>query len=229
MRSRRVTRKTVRNPYTYKKRTYRRKYPMSRAPVPATKAVYMKYSDIVTINPTAGVLGINIFSCNGLFDPDITGAGHQPMGFDQWMSFYEHYTVLGSKITAIFTPNSATVGTGQMICGIYTDSNTTSTSTITTMVEQPGTRFGFVPLAGAAPPIRITKTFSSRKFFGKPRGSLIAANTYKGTDAANPTEGAFFHVFCGASDATSDPGAVFVQVLITYYAILTERQTLAAS
>ena len=36
---------------------------------------------------------------NGLFDPDITGFGHQPMGFDQLCpTLYQSYVVTGCKM-----------------------------------------------------------------------------------------------------------------------------------
>jgi hypothetical protein len=43
---------------------------------------------------TGGIVGTtNTFQLNGLYDPDITGAGHQPYGFDQITPFFSVYTV----------------------------------------------------------------------------------------------------------------------------------------
>lgn len=60
--------------------------------------VTLRYADVIDV----GTFGTSVvgydFTANGLFDPDITGTGHQPMGFDQMMSFFRHYTVIGSKI-----------------------------------------------------------------------------------------------------------------------------------
>jgi len=33
------------------------------------------------------------FRLNGLFDPDFSLGGHQPMGFDEWSAFYGRYRV----------------------------------------------------------------------------------------------------------------------------------------
>ena len=44
----------------------------------------------------------NQFVANGAFDPNLTGVGHQPRGFDQFMAGYETFTVTGSKISVNF-------------------------------------------------------------------------------------------------------------------------------
>lgn len=45
---------------------------------------------------------ITEYSVNGCFDPDLTGIGHQPRMFDQYMSFYLKYEVLASRIKVKF-------------------------------------------------------------------------------------------------------------------------------
>jgi len=58
----------------------------------------------VTGNLSAGAY---VFAANGLFDPDITSTGHQPMGFDQMMIFFNHYTVTRSRIQVQFASTTA--------------------------------------------------------------------------------------------------------------------------
>lgn len=65
-----------------------------------------KYNTQIQQNPDA--LGVPVswyFSMNSMFDPDRTGVGHQPMGFDQVAAFYENYRVVGCKIKV--TPHIA--------------------------------------------------------------------------------------------------------------------------
>lgn len=38
------------------------------------------------------------YSLNGLYDPNITGVGHQPMGFDELMAIYTQYKVVSTKV-----------------------------------------------------------------------------------------------------------------------------------
>lgn len=44
-------------------------------------------------------LGNHGFRINSLFDPDFSGVGHQPRGFDQLAGLYYNYIVHGCKIT----------------------------------------------------------------------------------------------------------------------------------
>lgn len=199
-------------------------------PVPNYMPFTMKYNDTVFLNPGAGAKAFNTFSCNGMYDPDITNVGHQPLGFDQLMALYNHYTVLTAKITATFIPNGSAAGAGQQICGIYTDANVTAANfAVTAYCEQTGTRFGYLGATTATGPIRVTKTFDAASYFGKPRGTLLNSSLYRGSISANPSEQAYFQVFCGATDLAADPAQTTVNVQIEYRGIWSERTELVQS
>ncbi len=72
----------------------------SAAPFPRIKYCSVSYAD--HYNLTSGVLSIfgteQRLTLNGLFDPDITGVGHQPYGFDQLMAIYGFYKVYAVKV-----------------------------------------------------------------------------------------------------------------------------------
>jgi len=51
----------------------------------------LRYSDYFQLTTTSGAVSTYVFAANGLYDPNITGTGHQPMGFDQLLQFYNHY------------------------------------------------------------------------------------------------------------------------------------------
>ncbi len=57
---------------------------------------------------TAGVVGtIQLMALNDIFDPNITGVGHQPYGHDQLAVWYTKYLVLGTRIRLICTTPGA--------------------------------------------------------------------------------------------------------------------------
>lgn len=59
----------------------------------------LKYMDSVQLN--AGNNYIYRFNLNSLFDPNRTGIGHQPHGFDTLASMYNRYRVIGCYYTVI--------------------------------------------------------------------------------------------------------------------------------
>ncbi len=67
--------------------------------LPQGKVVSVSYFFTNTLDLAAGTHATHVYSANGAFDPDVTGGGHQPRGFDQWASLYTKYTVMSSKIT----------------------------------------------------------------------------------------------------------------------------------
>ncbi len=78
---------------------------MFRSILPNRYHCTLKYCSAKTY--TTGVNGIvgttNTFQLNGLYDPDTTGVGHQPYGFDQLATFYKLYTVRNARVNIIVT------------------------------------------------------------------------------------------------------------------------------
>jgi len=71
-------------------------------PLAMRQIVKLRYAEDVNIS--AGIaLGSYDFRANSIFDPNLTGIGHQPLGHDQWAVFYDHYVVLGARIKVTLT------------------------------------------------------------------------------------------------------------------------------
>jgi len=97
---------------------YRRKAKMTYAPRMATNAskeIIPKFytcklnyfsQDIGATSTTTPTL--RVFKANGLFDPDYTGTGHQPRGFDQMASLYNNYKVSAVKVVVTAQCSSQT-------------------------------------------------------------------------------------------------------------------------
>ena len=78
------------------------------------KAVFNYCEPGQVLNPgLGGSLASKVFTCNGLYDPDVSGTGHQPRGFDQMMALYDHYVVTKCKMTVMYWNSDET--NGQMI------------------------------------------------------------------------------------------------------------------
>lgn len=220
---------------TWKKRKPRWKrkgFSLVRQPqavIAKTQVVRMKYGTFITVNPTSAVAATYVFSCNNINDPDTTSTGHRPMGHAEWGAFYNHYTVIGSKIRATFNPTSATAITGQAICAISVEDDSTPTATATTaMLERSGVKWRSMGNTYASNGTTLTHTYSAKKFFGiKDIGDVnkrLGANFYN-----TPAEQAYYHVKVAAVDGAGDIAAVAITVVIEYLVLCTERNKLIQS
>jgi len=64
------------------------------------------YADTKTITPGAGATW-HSFSLNSIFDPDVSGLGHQPAYHDKWAALYGVYRVVRTSWSITFSPMRA--------------------------------------------------------------------------------------------------------------------------
>lgn len=83
------------------------------------KYVRLKYSDVFAISLATVTATNQIMRLNSIFDPDLSGTGHQPYGYDQLSVLYNRYRVLKTSWKVTF--HSETVGF--FICVIPTNGN----------------------------------------------------------------------------------------------------------
>lgn len=190
--------------------------------LPSKIVITHKYVENVNLTSTAGALATYQFSANGMFDPNITGVGHQPMYFDQLSALYDHYHVIGSKATVRIIPGTA--NEDQYSIAFYMEDDTTVTpSTVAELQETTNAKIKFV-----APNYNFTtfmkQNWSAKKTFG---GSVMANDSLKGTPAANPAEQSYYTLAVQAGGATTV--ALNVQWEIEYIAVWNELKVIAGS
>ncbi len=209
-----------------RRKKHRKKLPYELIPKKAIRR--LRYHTQVNINPGAGVAGYHIFSANGMFDPDITGVGHQPMGFDQMMVMYDHYHVIGAKCVARFYNTDAASATPAWVGISCTDDALLSSSSVEKLVESGKTtkKFLMKPATGGANYQTVTKKCSPPKYtsVSKP----LSENNLSGSATANPVEQVYFAVWIGPVDST-DLGNYGLVVTIDYIAVFTEPKIMAQS
>lgn len=188
---------TRRRPY----KRYRRKYPRYRslrAPLPKRLTTKLRYYFEGSFNNSvAGVPLVNVFSCNGIHDPDISGVGHQPRGRDQIHPLYDHHIVLGSKMTVrlLATEGSDTIPTtfGIAIRDSVTEDDDTG-------YNESGKVHTNV-ISGAKPSSMVTMKVNPAKFLGRSRP--LSDPDLKGSTSSNPVEQCYFHLFAYAQEASA--------------------------
>ena len=186
---------------------------------PAKTTKMVRYSDDFNINAASGALTTYVFSANGLFDPNITSTGHQPMGFDTMMLCYEHYHVFAARARVIFRNLTATASTP--FVGIRIDASDTPLTNYTQAVENG--RFAYDTLS----PIGVygsTKELRANVNIPKTQGlnkrDFLANDNLRGSAAANPAEQTYFHVCLW--DPTANLAGIICQMTIEYVAVFTE-------
>lgn len=195
---------------------------------PVSKMQYgqLYYDYYKSMTYVAGSNAGRVFSANGAYDPDISGLGHQPMGFDQMMAVYEQFVVLRSHIKVTFisasdatrvaiylSPDTTLLGPAplmengllktEIVCGT-TDSGTHRMKTIELTCDIP-------------------------KYFGKTRDEIIADPQMYGTVAANPGEQVYFNIAAWDPFSSSTEGSIFYDVTISYDIYYWEPKKLGSS
>lgn len=184
------------------------------------------YSDSRLITFSGAASNAYVYSANGLFDPDITGIGHQPMGFDQLIALYEHYTVLNAKVTVSFVNESTT---DPAYVGIAAFPDTTPETVPSKLVENGLLKRVYVAANSGNPKSNATLTFSVKisRINGRPE-SIVADDLFRGDSASNPSEQTYLHVF-GYNLTNGNSVSVRADTLIEYDAVFTEPRKLTQS
>ncbi len=184
--------------------------------------VTLKYNQILELDAVVNpAVAVNVFRCGGMFDPDVTGTGHQPRGFDELMTLFEHYTVLESTLVMRVPTFASTVEVG---CTIQS-----SATLLTTLVNYNESRVNqhFTMTDGGGKEHVLRIKYTPRGFLGVT--NPLSNNFVKGSVATNPSEDAFFHVYTGHMVTGANPGVVPIDCTIFYKAMLTEPFTPALS
>lgn len=183
---------------------------------PSNKLVKLRYCDNITIKETTLSQANYLFSCNSLYDPNTTGTGHQPYGFDQWGTVYNHYEVLGCKITLLVSiAGSAQTG---VLVGINQSDDTTVPVNVTQLMESNAATYRLC-VAQSAPTYLVSKWSQKKNFPGK-RGDDSMMSSFSGS----PAEQMYFNIWAASADQSTILQTVSIQVKIDYIAKLSERR-----
>lgn len=184
----------------------------------------MRYVEEVIIATTLGTVGRNVWSMNSIFDPNRTGVGHQPLYRDQWAAIYNHYRVLGSSLTARYTPLTGGNTIGPWIVGISGEDDATGSTIPETLMEQSNSTWAVLGRdTGGNDIMELTATYSPETKLGK-------ESSEDGVGAAvgsNPVEEYFTHTW--VVDANGASQSVIIVVEINYTVEFSELTTPTAS
>lgn len=170
----------------------------------------LNYYDFTQVTSGAGFAGAHVYSANGLYDPDITSTGHQPMPFDQLMLSFEHYCVTNARITVNFRNQD----TAYPLCvGISASATPTISTDYTALVENGlMVRSRILPVNNGFE-IQDTLRFNLNIAKFGSVDDLLDNSLYHGSVSSNPSEQSYFQVSVwNPEDSTTHSASIEVFV-----------------
>lgn len=207
--ARRAPRKKTTRKYVRKTRRYRKRQAgPSRTVVrskngnPFTDIYYVKlrYCDDRNLTTTSGLLTSHYYSCNSLYDPDQTGVGHQPFGFDQLCTMYNRYRVFAVKYRWTVWNTDTSV---PLYLAINASNKTTADTDYNTLIERGYCKSAVLEPGGS----RGTRTLSGYISVAKVNGVRFTAirneQDYQAYYTASPARGCYLHFYAKPADGSS--------------------------
>ncbi len=159
-----------------------------KTPWPTRTVTRLDYTDQFDIVCTSGVLSVYTFNSNGLYDPDQTGTGHQPLGFDQYASQYNRYRVLKLDFQVSFGNPAVSYSSYRCTVAHVNGSTVPSNPAI---FEVPYSKQGVVSTYG--PALQLRGSFNLTKLNSDPQKYRID-DRYSALVTGNPAEVMYMHL-----------------------------------
>lgn len=171
------------------------------------------------LNATSGSLATYTWKANSLFDPDSTGGGHQPYGFDQFKTYYGLYQVVHSRIYS-----EVIVAVAASLSGLVTSTEATPASILTAanLLVEPGRgQAGIINVA--TPPRAFEARWDMKALYpDHDPGDFQAAPT------ADPSRVDYFTLFHQDPNLAASP-VLYYSVVIEYSVVWKDPVTVASS
>jgi len=180
------------------------------------------FSTTITLDEDPDVPGHRYVLANGMYEHVPGSTTPLPSNFALMRTIYDHYRVVGSKITYIIIQaegSRTTAFTGNLVT--YIDDDGSNARTINELAMIPG---GFQKTVSfpARGQTKMTRKWSMKKTFGKDAPIV----TLQGSATTNPQELSYY-LLAGAlltQDAAAQSVILSVQVRVEYTAIWSERK-----
>jgi len=148
-----------------------------------------------------------------VFDPDLTGVGHQPYYFDQYAAIYSRYRVHGCGLRVDVMNQSPAMAVSTVI---VPTSDVGLLTAIGQAVEQRRSAYPkLVPIAQRGSVVQKGYC-STRSAAGLTAAEMAADDVWAASVAANPTQQWYWHILSESTDKVTNL-IIQLQVRLTYY------------
>lgn len=236
MSTRRGRRRGRRSRTTYPRRRYtRRPYKKNRntkllvnrgpAVMPDIYMTRCKYSELFSSSAVAS--NDTVFRINSAYDPNYSGTGHQPIGYDELTAFYANYLVTGCKLKVTVMSVSLAATAADVQFTVLPNNDPTVFTSYQLIAEQP---YALTRYMGSA----YSQGIRTIKYYVRPHKILgVSVQKYNTDDqysalvSANPAVECYWHIF--QSDLSADNLNITFKVDCTYYVKFFGRKALSSS
>lgn len=160
----------------------------------------------------------NNFRGNSLYDPDATGVGVQPYGFDQLTAIFDYkYRVYASKIKATFYLEEACY---DAVIGLYANKGEFSYHDPADLAVAKGVRSRHISSQDGITWKNTIKAYTTTR---QQFPVLAGDNDLSASVGTNPSTVWYWVVFCNTANESQEV-SIRVDVRITYYALITRSE-----
>jgi len=192
---------------------------------PAQRAMKLRYCEYLDQGLTSGISLLQ-WNANSIFDPYITGTGHQPLGFDTWKEFYNHYAVISSKVKFTMTATNGGATQASILACAYLSDDVSVPAQITNFVESKRGSYKLIAGWNGMHAPTISSSYSAKKFFNikdvKDNLNRIGAPV-----TADPADVAVFNLSMNNISGATIP--LTIMAVIEYTVLFSEPKDLPQS
>jgi len=175
--------------------------------------VTLPYQTNQRSNPGAGFTQTDItFDLGSIYDPDVTGSGHQPRGRDEWAAVYGRYRVLKAQGYVLMRQRASHGIVGRIIL-----SNSSSTMYTTSNLGEFTNSIYMGMTSSNSPPLRKKFTVYPWKLLGLTKAQYLANEDCSALVSASPIESAYMHLISSQTDNATDADVEYEVVI--YYTV----------
>lgn len=171
----------------------------------------MKYAEVrVVTGPALGGLTQYNFRLNSIFDPNLSGFGHQPYGYDQLADLYNRYRVfrVDYAISALNTDGSTNYS---VVAALPANEAVTVSGGVSELMENP--RAKYITQAPNAALKVLKGSVSLPSLVGRTKAQYLADDRYQSEFSTNPNESAVLNIIAGTMTGSGGSGGSLTNVM----------------
>lgn len=171
----------------------------------------MKYAEVRQITgPALGGLVQYNFRLNSIFDPNLTGVGHQPYGYDQLADLYNRYRVF--KVDYAISGYCSDGSVNYAVVGALPANEPVVVSGgVSELMENP--RAKYITQAPNASLKVLKGSISLPSLVGRSKQQYLADDRYQSLFTDNPQEAAILNIIAGTMTGTGGAGGTGTNTL----------------